>query len=73
MLTYLKSVDFENKSTSLSKSKSFYGFITPHFITADNSNEVLVGQKTYVATSAPEVVQKEMSKRELKLLTLPKK
>jgi hypothetical protein len=72
MITYLKTADFE-KSTSLSKSKNYYGFITPHFMTADNANEVLVSQKIYMTSSTPEVVQKEMSKRELKLLASPKK
>ncbi|RYE58633.1 MAG: hypothetical protein EOP48_03125, partial [Sphingobacteriales bacterium] len=73
MITYLKSADFENKSTSLSKSKSFYGFITPHFMTEVSPNEVLASQKTYQATSTPDVVQKEMSKKEIKLLANPKK
>lgn len=73
MLTYLKSSDLENRSTSITKSKSFYGFITPHFLTADNADEMLVSQKIYMATSTPEVVQKEMTKKELKQLASPKK
>ncbi len=73
MITYLKSSDFDNRSTSLSKSKSFYGFITPHFLTADQADEVLVSQKLYMASTSPAVVQKEMSKKELKLFANPKK
>ncbi|MEJ5995931.1 hypothetical protein WG904_15995 [Pedobacter sp. Du54] len=73
MITYLKSADFENRSTSLSKSKSFYGFITPHFMTEDSLNEVLVSQKTYIVASTPQIIQKEMTKKELKLLSNPKK
>ncbi|MGF1926110.1 MAG: hypothetical protein ACQUHE_18195, partial [Bacteroidia bacterium] len=54
MVTYLKAADFENKSTSLSKGKSFYGFVNPHFITADNADEQLVSQKIYMAASTPD-------------------
>lgn len=72
MVTYLKSADYE-KSTSLSKSKSYYGFITPHFMTADNASEILAAQKAYVVASTPEVMQKEMTKKELKFLAKSKK
>ncbi len=73
MITYLKSVDVDKTDNSSTKSKSYYGFITPHFMTADNADEVLVAQKVYMAGSTAEVVQKEMTKRELKLLSKPKK
>lgn len=70
MITYLKSVDFESrKNVSLKESKSFYGFITPYFYTAENANGILTNQQYYTANLTPEIVQKEMTKKELKSLT----
>ncbi|MES2396376.1 MAG: hypothetical protein V4549_10255 [Bacteroidota bacterium] len=69
MITYLKSADLANRSTSISKSKSFYGFVTPHFMTGENADHIVTSQKEYVAVSTPEIIQKEMSKKELKALT----
>lgn len=67
MITYLKSVDFESRN-NLAQSKSLYGFVTPHFYTVENANEVLVSQKYYTAALTPDIVQKEMTKKELKEL-----
>lgn len=73
MVTYLKSVDVDKSANATAKSNSYYGFITPHFMTADSADEVLVAQKVYMAASTAEVVQKEMTKKELKVLGKPKK
>ncbi|RZK41724.1 MAG: hypothetical protein EOO90_10250 [Pedobacter sp.] len=72
IITYLKSSDFANRST-VTRSKSMYGFINPHFMTADSADELLVSQKIYMAASSPEIIKKEMTKKELKLYTAPKK
>jgi hypothetical protein len=73
MVTYLKSLDVDKTANSTTKSNSYYGFITPRFMTANNADEVLVAQKIYMAASTADVVQKEMTKKELKLLGKPKK
>ncbi|TKB97484.1 M23 family metallopeptidase [Pedobacter cryotolerans] len=67
MLTYLKSVDFEANKKS-KDSKSLYGFITPYFCTEENLNGILTNQKYYTSVITPEIVQKEMSKKEIKNL-----
>ena len=67
MLTYLKSVDFESRK-NVKESKSLYGFITPYFSTEENLNGILSNQKYYTAVISPEIVQKEMSKKEMKNL-----
>lgn len=67
MLTYLKSVDFEANKKS-KDSKSLYGFVTPYFCTEENLNGVLTNQKYYTSVINPEIVQKEMSKKEIKNL-----
>lgn len=69
MITYLKSSDFESqRGQTMATSKSLYGFITPHFYTAQNADMVLIPQTEYEAADAPEVVKKELTKREIKLL-----
>ena len=68
LLTYLKSIDFEGSSgQSMKTSKSLYGFITPKFYTADNPAATLVAQQDYVGANTPEIIRKEMTKKELKL------
>jgi hypothetical protein len=67
MLTYLKSVDFESPK-NLKESKSLYGFITPYFCTVENLNGILNTQKYYTALITPEIIQKEMTKKEIKNL-----
>ncbi|UKT64083.1 M23 family metallopeptidase [Pedobacter mucosus] len=68
MLTYLKSTDFGNlKNRSLSSSKSFYGFITPHFCTNESADVTLISQQDYTSTYNPEIIKKEFSKKELKM------
>jgi Peptidase family M23 len=68
MLTYLKSADL-TKNKNIKESKSLYGFITPYFCTAENANGILVAQQSYKAELTPELVQKEMTKKEIKNLT----
>lgn len=69
MVTYLKSADFESKQgQTLRTSKSLYGFITPHFCTTESADMVLTTQTDYVAADAPEIVKKELTKKEIKLL-----
>ena len=72
MISYLKSIDFGNRPATLSKSKSFYGFVNPHFLTKDQKPEILVPQKTYSVASSLDAIQKEMTKKELKLRSSPK-
>ena len=67
MITYLKSANFgNNKNQNAKESESLYGFITPHFYTAENANGVLSNQQYYTAVATPEVTQKEMTKKEIK-------
>ena len=66
LITYLKANNFENKVASLSDAKSFYGFITPQFCTADNAKATLMAQQNYVSDCPADVVKKEMTKKELK-------
>jgi len=58
-IIYLKSEDLES-------SKSLYGFVSPHFDTSESGNTVLVTQKEYTALDTPEIIGKELSKKELK-------
>ncbi|MBC6112307.1 hypothetical protein ACFOG5_19695 [Pedobacter fastidiosus] len=67
MVSYLKSADFEStKNKTLATTKSLYGFITPHFQTAEGSDVILIPQKEYTALCNPEIIKKEFSKKELK-------
>lgn len=65
LLYYLKSADFDKKNEDPKITKSFYGFITPHFSTAENSDLILTPQQQYTASHNLEVVKKELSKKEL--------
>ena len=68
-IIYLKSNDFEaTKNQNLQNSKSMYGFVTPHFATAENSNLILENKNEYTALQVPEVVKRELTKKELKTL-----
>lgn len=71
LLTYLKSADFETvKSPNSKDGKSLYGFITPHFYTAENAESVLTNNQTYTSATNKDVVQKELTKKEIKNLTV---
>jgi hypothetical protein len=66
---YLKADEIEvNEGASLKDSKTLYGFITPHFYTASVADVILKDRETYIAGISPEVVQKELTKKELKNL-----
>ena len=66
-ITYLKSSDFEStKNQSVKNAKSMYGFVTPYFATEENPNFILENQREYTAALSMEVMQKEMTKKELK-------
>lgn len=67
LLTYLQSVDFAKKQ-EIKESKSMYGFITPYFYSLVNGKEVLTNNQTYTVLNSPEILQKEMTKKELKNL-----
>jgi hypothetical protein len=58
-IIYLKSKDFESTT-------SLYGFVSPHFDTSENGDTILITQKEYTAADSPEIIGKELSKRELK-------
>ena len=69
MITYLKSANFGgNKDVSYKESESLYGFVTPYFCTAENTNGILTNQRYYTSAITPEIIQKEMTKKELKNL-----
>ncbi|MBB6501030.1 hypothetical protein [Pedobacter cryoconitis] len=69
LITYLKSVDFEGmKNRSIQSSKSFYGFVAPHFYTVGNADTVLTAQQEYVVADTPEIRTQEFTKKELKQL-----
>ena len=69
MITYLKSAEIGAAKQNPKETKSLYGFITPYFCTAENANGVLTSQKYYTTAITPEIIQKEMSKKEIKSLT----
>ncbi|MCZ4244577.1 hypothetical protein [Pedobacter punctiformis] len=64
-ITYLKSIDFESAKNPQNP-KSLYGFVVPHFYTADDPMAILVSQKEYTVENTPEIIRKEFSKKELK-------
>ena len=65
MLTYLKSKEID-RSRTIQNSKSLYGFITPHFATAENADVILESRKEYNASIPAEVFKKELTKKEMK-------
>ncbi len=69
IITYLKSTEIDAAKKNPKETKSLYGFITPYFCTAENANAVLTSQKYYNTAITPEIIQKEMSKKEIKSLT----
>ncbi|MBB5637232.1 hypothetical protein HDF26_004465 [Pedobacter cryoconitis] len=64
ILMYLNSKDFENARNE--NHKSMYGFITPHFYSAGIDNAILVKGQDYTAGDTPDIIRKELNKRELK-------
>lgn len=66
---YLKSDDVESqKKATLKTSKSFYGFVTPHFFVDGEPSIVLKDETEYIAAITPQIKQFELSKKELKSL-----
>ncbi|MBE9599736.1 hypothetical protein [Pedobacter sp. MC2016-24] len=65
---YLKSADIDARKKGVKESKSIYGFVTPKFFTAADPGAILAAQQEYTAADSPEVLQKELSKKELKKL-----
>ncbi|SOD15476.1 peptidoglycan DD-metalloendopeptidase family protein [Pedobacter xixiisoli] len=68
MITYLKSADIGAAKKNTKESKSLYGFVTPYFCTTANANGILTNQKYYTSAITPEIIQKEMTKKEIKNL-----
>jgi hypothetical protein len=68
MITYLKSATPRDNNADKSEPNSYYGFVTPHFMTAESADHILTAQQAYVAASNNLVIRKEMSKKELKQL-----
>ncbi len=68
MITYLKSADITTARSNIKESKSLYGFVDPYFCTTANANGKLTNQQFYTAVLPAELIQKEMSKKELKAL-----
>ncbi|GAB1463953.1 hypothetical protein [Pedobacter sp.] len=66
IITYLKSAEIGAAKKNPKDSKSLYGFITPYFCTTDNANGILTNQKYYTSSITPELIQKEMTKKEIK-------
>jgi len=54
------------KTSDLESTNSLYGFVTPHFDTSDSGDTILITQKEYTAADTPEIIGKELSKKELK-------
>ncbi|WP_113663761.1 M23 family metallopeptidase [Pedobacter nanyangensis] len=69
LITYLKSAEIGAAKKNPKETKSLYGFITPYFCTTENANGVLTNQKYYTSVITPEIIQKEMTKKEIKNLT----
>lgn len=69
MISYLKSADIAAAKRNTKDAKSLYGFVNPYFCTTANANGQLSNQQYYTAVLPAEVVQKEMTKKELKNLT----
>ena len=68
MINYLKSDEVVNKRGERIPG-AIYGFIEPHFSTKENANGILTSQKYYTSAITPEIIQKEMTKKEIKNLT----
>lgn len=65
ILSYLKSKEID-RSRTLQNFKSLYGFITPHFTTAENADVILESRKEYIVSVPVEVLKKELTKKEMK-------
>ncbi|SKB65142.1 Peptidase family M23 [Sphingobacterium nematocida] len=66
MLMYLKSAELDaNQGKNITNSTSFYGFITPLFDIGSEA-AILTKDKKYMASISPDLMSKEMSKKELK-------
>lgn len=71
LVSYLKEKETEDSRVRTMKdTKSRYGFITPHFYTAENPNLIMEHQKYYTVAVTPEIIQKELTKKEIKALSL---
>lgn len=68
---YLKSADIEARKQGVREAKSRYGFVTPKFFTTADPGAILVTQQEYIAGVSEEILQKELSKKELKQLRKP--
>ncbi len=67
MITYLKSTDLEStRGQGMKNYKSVYGFIIPKFYTADKATAELVSKQYYIAEITPEILKKELTKKEIK-------
>jgi hypothetical protein len=67
LITYLNSIEFQDpKNQTVKNSNSLYGFITPHFYTLESNNAILKNNQIYTSVQTPEIINKEMTKRELK-------
>lgn len=68
-IMYLQSSDIEStRGQSFKDYKSLYGFVTPRFYTAEDPNSILVARQVYTATDSPELIKREMTKKEQKKL-----
>ena len=64
---YLKSDDIESqRQATLKTSRSFYGFVTPHFFVDGQPSIVLQDKTEYIAANTEEIMRLELSKKELK-------
>lgn len=65
MINYLKTIERDPSSNLIARSGRFYGFITPHFATAEGV-KILEHGKEYQISAPHDIVKKEMNKREIK-------
>lgn len=65
-VTYLKSGDlYQNQDRNITNSESYYGWITPNFLTSAGL-QVLKRNEKYQSAISDEIITHEMSKRELR-------
>lgn len=63
---YLKTDDIDtNRNKSIQDGKSVYAFLAPLFLTTDGTTSLEMGTE-YEAVLTEEIIQREMSKKELK-------
>lgn len=66
IIQYLNNIVQDAETKLIARSGRFYGFVTPHFTTAEGEGIILEHAREYRATAPAAIVTKEMSRREKK-------